>query len=83
MGYEKLQLNCSVRHVQSGVATALYIAALILEASALAAESNGPFGALSVAVPIGFQLTVMLAAAGLAAISSHRGWVALRSSVSN
>lgn len=62
------------------VATALYVAALTVDASTLAAEGNGPFGALSVAVSIGFQLIVMLAAAFLAAVSTRRGWAALRSS---
>ena len=61
------------------VATALYVAALTLDASALAAEGNGPFGVLSVAVSIGFQLIVMLAAASLASVSTRRGWAALRS----
>jgi hypothetical protein len=65
------------------VATALYVGVLTVDAPALAAEGNGPFGALSVAVSIGCQLVVMLAAAGLAAISSRRGWMVLRSSVAN
>lgn len=62
------------------VATTLYVAALTLDASTLAAEGNGPFGVLSVAVSIGFQLIVMLAAASLASVSTRRGWTALRSS---
>jgi hypothetical protein len=61
------------------LATALYVAALTVDASALAAEGNGPFGALSVGASIGFQLIVMLAAASLASVSTRRGWAALRS----
>jgi hypothetical protein len=61
------------------VATALYVAALTIDASALAAEGNGPSGVMSVAVSIGFQLIVMLAAAFLASVSTRRGWARLRS----
>jgi len=59
--------------------TALYIAALAVNASSLAGQENGPFGMPSVGISIGIQLVVMLSAASLATISTRRGWVALRS----
>lgn len=59
------------------LATALYIVALAVNASSLAAEDNGPFGVPSVGISIGIQLLVMLTAASLAAISTRRGWLAL------
>lgn len=62
------------------LATALYVAALIVDASSLAGESNGPFGAPSVGISIGIQLVVMLSAAGLASVSTRRGWRALTAS---
>ncbi len=62
------------------LATALYVAALTVDAAALADEGNGPFGVLSVAISIGLQLIVMLVAASLASVSTRRGWAALKSS---
>jgi hypothetical protein len=59
--------------------TALYVAALAVNASSLAGQDNGPFGVPSVGISIGFQLVVMLAAASLASVSTRRGWLALRS----
>jgi hypothetical protein len=62
------------------IATAVYVVALSFEASGLAGAGNGPFGLLSVSLSIGFQLMVMLFAAGLAAVSLRRGWSAVASS---
>jgi hypothetical protein len=59
------------------LATAVYVAALAIDASGLAAAGNGPAGAPSVVISIGIQLTIMLTAATLAAVSTRRGWSAL------
>ena len=61
------------------LATVVYIGALVVNASSLAGDSNGPFGMPSVGISIGIQLSVMLAASGLAAVSTRRGWLALAS----
>ena len=60
------------------LATALYAVALAVDGSGLAGQGNGPFGAPSVGISICIQLVVMLAAAGLAAVSVRRGWLAMR-----
>jgi hypothetical protein len=62
------------------LATAIYFAALGVEASGLAAAGNGPFGVPSVGISIAFQMAVMLAATTLAAVSTRRGWAAVASS---
>ena len=61
------------------LATALYMVALVVSASSLAGQGNGPFGVPSVAISIGIQLIVMLGAASLATVSARRGWLALGS----
>ena len=61
------------------LATVVYIGALVVNASSLAGDSNGPFGMPSVGISIGIQLVVMLAASGFAAVSTRRGWLALAS----
>ena len=65
------------------LATTLYVVSLAVDASGLAAEGNGPFGVPSVGVSIAIQLAIMLAAAGLASLSTRRGWRALRSSAAH
>lgn len=62
------------------LATALYVVALVVNASSLAGQGNGPFGVPSVGISIGIQLVVMLAAASLAVVSARRGWLALMAS---
>ena len=62
------------------LATAAYLIALTIVASGLAGEANGPFGAPTVGISIGIQLVVMIGAAGLASVSTARGWRALASS---
>jgi hypothetical protein len=62
------------------LATALYVVALAVNASSLAAGDNGPFGVPSVGISIGIQLVVMLGSAGLAAVSTRLGWLALAAS---
>ena len=42
-------------------ATAVYLAALLADASGLAAEANGPLGLLSVGASLGVQLALMIA----------------------
>ncbi len=61
------------------LATAVYIFALVLSASGLGGEGNGPFGVPSVGISIGIQLVVMLCASSLAAVSVRRGWLASQS----
>jgi hypothetical protein len=61
------------------LATALYTLVLSVDAPGLAAAANGPFGAISVGVSLAFQLAVMLTAAGLASVTTRRGWRAMTS----
>ncbi|MBA3865571.1 MAG: hypothetical protein H0X42_04370 [Solirubrobacterales bacterium] len=61
-------------------ATGVYVFALALDASTLAGQGNGPSGLLSAGASIGFQLLVMIAAAGLASVTLYRGWSAVGSS---
>lgn len=63
----------SVAMVLITTATGLYVIALVSGAPGLAGEANGPLGAPIVAVSIGIQLGVMLAAARLATVSTRRG----------
>ena len=54
--------------------TALYAIALAADASALAAQGNGPFGLLSVTVSLILTTVVMVAAGLLATTATARGW---------
>ncbi len=56
------------------LATAVYTIALGADAARVAAESNGPFQALSVTASLIVQLVVMLGAAGLATVATARAW---------
>jgi len=56
------------------VATAVYGIALAIDAGSLAGESNGPFQVLSVTASLIVLTIVMVAAAGLAATATRRGW---------
>jgi hypothetical protein len=60
------------------LATAVYAIALIIDASSLAAEPNGPFQLLSVTASLIVQVIVMTAATVLALITTRRGWPARR-----
>jgi hypothetical protein len=56
------------------LATALYTIALPFDASGLAGAPNGPLGLTSTNVSLIEQLTVMVIAGTLAAITTQRGW---------
>jgi len=56
------------------IATAIYTIALSVDASALAAEPNGPLQATSVSVSLVLLLVVMILAGTLAATATRRGW---------
>ena len=60
------------------VATALYLIALAIDSGALAGEANGPLGLITVAASVVAQLAIMVASAGLAMVTTVRGWRALR-----
>jgi hypothetical protein len=55
-------------------ATALYAIGLNLDAAHLAGAPNGPFQLLSTTGSLVVELIVMIAASGLAAIATRRGW---------
>lgn len=55
-------------------ATTVYAVALSLDASRVAAESNGPYQLLTVTASLILQVIVMVAAAALATIAVRRGW---------
>lgn len=59
------------------LAVALYAIALPVDASQLAATSNGPFQAMSTGVSLVGQLIVMVLAAALALTTTRRGWRAV------
>jgi len=63
--------------VAIALTTALYTIALSVDASGLAAASNGPLGATSVSVSLIEQLTVMVIAGVLATTAIRRGWRAI------
>jgi hypothetical protein len=58
--------------------TAIYAVALNLDASGLAATSNGPFGILSTSASLIVQVVVMAAAGAVATVTTRRGWRALQ-----
>jgi hypothetical protein len=64
------------------LATALYAVALQLDASRLAATSNGPLGDPSTVFSLTAQVVVMVIAGAVATINTHRGWRALRRAAS-
>lgn len=55
-------------------AIAVYAIALSADASPLGAQSNGPFGLLSVTASLIVQVIVMAGAGGLATIATSRAW---------
>jgi hypothetical protein len=55
-------------------ATAVYAVALVVDASRLAGEPNGPFQVLTTTASLIVQLVMMLGASVLAAITARRGW---------
>jgi hypothetical protein len=59
--------------------TAIYAVALATDSATLAGRPNGPLGVPAVGVSIAIQLAIMAVSAGLAAVTSIRGWRALRS----
>lgn len=56
------------------LATAVFAIALSIDASRVAAESNGPYQLLSVTTSLVLQVIVMLLAGALATIAVRRGW---------
>lgn len=64
--------------VAIALAAALYAIALQLDASRLAATSNGPLGNTSTAFMLIVQVTVMLGAGALATTTTLRGWRGVR-----
>lgn len=68
----------SATMVAMALATAVYAVALPLDASALAGAPNGPLQAISTNVSLIVQLIAMVLAGGLAAITTRRGWRAVR-----
>jgi hypothetical protein len=59
-------------------ATAIYLGALLADASGLAGEANGPLGLLSVGASLGVQLAVMIATCGMSGGSRLRAGTTAR-----
>jgi hypothetical protein len=60
------------------IATAVYVAALAVDAPAVAASPGGPF-AIDTTILLVVDVLLMALAAGIAAVTSRRGLRALRS----
>jgi hypothetical protein len=61
------------------VATAIYLSALAIDSGALAGETNGPLGLITVAASVVGQLAIMAVSSSLATVTTVRGWRALSS----